>query len=413
MSDLSQLRNRVYQQRLEVERLRREVYQGEGPGAPPSLFDELMAAEKALLATEGELATAQAEDPGSGLLVEIGEGSGYPGVLGAATTGLSAQVHLRMAQVPTSIYHLLEATENPLVSCTVTNHSAQTRRLRVSSQIQGYSAEAIQSVEIEPQEEFTFNQLPTLFPEGLWDLNELTRATLSVLVEDLDNEEVESHSTHPIWLLARTTAPLAVKDPKTGEWQDLSPYLGAFVTPNAPSLMAFLRLAAELHPQERLVGYQGNSAAVEPQIKALFEALKQEADLTYVNSVIAFSPDQGVANNQRVRLPRESLAHKQANCIDGSVLFASLLEAISLSPGLALVPGHAFLAWETWNDETAKWRFLETTFIGSHDFQGACTAGEANAARYQALAEVTDNPAVFRVLSLRELRAQRGITPME
>ena len=46
-------------------------------------------------------------------------------------------------------------------------------------------------------------------------------------------------------------------------------------------------------------------------------------------------------------LPRESLADKEANCINGTVLFASLLEGISMSPAIVLVPGHAFLAWET------------------------------------------------------------------
>ena len=123
--------------------------------------------------------------------------------------------------------------------------------------------------------------------------------------------------------------------------------IGAFITPNAPSLMKFLRLAAERHPDGCLVGYQGDEDHVTPQIKSLFEALKTEADITYVNSVIDFNPEQGFAS-QRVRLPRESLADKQANCIDGTVLFASLVEGISMNPAIVIVPGHAFVAWETW-----------------------------------------------------------------
>jgi hypothetical protein len=317
-----------------------------------------------------------------------------------------------MAHVPTSIYHLLDAETNPLVSCTVTNHSDEVRRMRVTSSIEGYSAKAVKTLEIDSEKTLTINQLPSLFPDRLHNLNELTRASLEVFVEDLDGNVVESHSTHSIWLLARTAAPLAVQDPKTGEWQDLSPYLGAFVTPNAPSLMAFLRSAAELHPQKRLIGYQGDKTALESQVQAIFESLKLNADITYVNSVIAFSPDQGAAN-QRVRLPRESLSHKQANCIDGTVLFASLLEGISLSPGLALVPGHAFVAWESWIDETAEWQYLETTMIGSHSFDEARTSGEASARRYKTLAEKTGKPEVFKLWSLKELRAKRGITPME
>ena len=59
--------------------------------------------------------------------------------------------------------------------------------------------------------------------------------TVHVLVENLDGK-TEYEETAPIWLLARTSAPFAVMDPKTGKWQDISPYYGAFVTPNACSL---------------------------------------------------------------------------------------------------------------------------------------------------------------------------------
>jgi hypothetical protein len=239
-----------------------------------------------------------------------------------------------------------------------------------------------------------------------------------VLIEDLGDFEsrhppyIESHTTHPIWMLARTTAPLAVRDPKTGAWVDLSRYLGAFVTPNAPELMAFLRQAAALHPQKRLMGYQGDPSAVEPQVRALYEALKREAEITYVNSVIAFSPDQG-ASSQRVRLPRESLTTRQANCIDGVVLCASLLEAISLNPALVVIPGHAFVGWATWSDATAEWRYLETTMIGTHSFEEAAAGGAALAARYRKLSEDRQDPKLFRLWPLKQLRTEFGITPLE
>ena len=423
MSTLDELRKQEYQLRQRAERLRREVFQQADPAGGEVLFDELQAAEQALGEVQKALAEAQADDPQSGLLAKLGR-VGKAQVLGADTTGLTAQVHLRMAQVPTSIYHLLDRDVDPLVSCEVENHAPEatfgsqrlpgkdTRRLQVSSFIEGYSARAIETFEIKPGKVHKFDQLPTLFPEPLLNLNELTRASLNVLVEDLDSNKVEIHVTHPIWLLARTTAPLAVRDPKTGELRDLSAYLGAFVTPNAPALMSFLRAAAELHPQKRLVGYQGDKLQVEPQVKALFEALKTQAEITYVNSVIDFTPDQG-AYNQRVRLPRESLTNRQANCVDGTVLFASLLEAISLNPALVIVPGHAFVAWETWSDEPDEWDFLETTMIGSHSFEEARTSGEATAARYKKLQKMTKNPLIFRLLPLRQLRTERGITPME
>jgi hypothetical protein len=406
------LREQVYRQRIIVDRLRREVFQFSGRMPDKAKLSELQTAEQALNRAEASLAAALSSDPNSGLLLDYsrgGPGGGF--VLGAQTTGLEAKVYLRMAQVPTSIYHLFDPQKNPLLEVKVTNFSSETRRLRVISFIQGYSAQAVNSAEIASNKDETFFQLPTLFPADLAAVTELTRATLNVLVEDLDTGKVETHSTYPIWLLARTTAPLAVKDPKTGQVQDLMPYLGAFVTPNHPDLMHFLRAAAELHPQKRLVGYQGSPGVVEPQVKALFEALKQDARITYVNSVIDFTPDQG-ASNQRVRLPYESLKDGLANCIDGVVLLASLLEGVSLSPAIVIVPGHAFLAWETWTDNTAKWRFIETTMIGSNTFEEAVTQGEANAATYKTYAEGAKDPFAFRILPLRQLRAEYGITPM-
>jgi hypothetical protein len=89
-----------------------------------------------------------------------------------------------------------------------------------------------------------------------------------------------------------------------------------------------------------------------------------------VNSVIDYGAGPGEVT-QRTRLPRESLAQKSANCIDGTVLLTSLLEGASLNPAVVLVPDHAFVGWETW-DGSGEWSYLETTMIGSAEFETAC-----------------------------------------
>ena len=263
---------------------------------------------------------------------------------GMATTGLEVKVHLRMAQAPTSYYHLLdpEQDRSSPVRCTLPRRTESTRRVRVTSSIEDYSAKAINTFELAPNHTHPFDQLPTLFHDRIRDLNELTRATLNILVEDLDGK-VELTGDLPNLAPGANDGAAVHPDPKTGDRRDMTRYLGAFVTPNAPSLMKFLRAAAEHHPDKYLVGYQGNPDQVPSQVEALFDALKNEANITYVNSVISFSPDQGFAG-QRVRLPRESLADGQANCIDGTVLFASLLEGISMNPAIVTVPGHALLS---------------------------------------------------------------------
>jgi hypothetical protein len=104
-------------------------------------------------------------------------------------------------------------------------------------------------------------------------------------------------------------------------------------------------------------------------------------------------------------LPRESLFDKQANCIDGTVLFASLLEGISMRPAIVLVPGHAFVAWETWTS-SGEWRYLETTMIGTSTFEQACLSAETTAKHFAAAKQL-------RLLPLVQLRSKLGITPME
>ena len=45
-------------------------------------------------------------------------------------------------------------------------------------------------------------------------------------------------------------------------------------------------------------------------MRAIFQALKLDASITYVNSVIAFHLEEG-SRSQRMRLPRQALTEQQ------------------------------------------------------------------------------------------------------
>jgi hypothetical protein len=405
---LARLRESEYAKRLEVTALRREVYRQADPSVSESLLDALQQAERELSGVEQQRAAAQAADPRSGLILTAGATAHE--VRGVQTTGLEATATLRMAQLPTSIHHLLERARHPLVTFTARSVGYDIRRLRFTSFVEGYSARSVDVVELPAGGDgIRLDQLPTLFPDRLRSLTELTTATVNVMVEDLDGK-VELHRTETVPLLARTAVPLAIMDPGTGQWCDLSRYLGAFVTPNTPAVMTFLREVARHHPDGRLIGYQGSREGVTDQVKAVFDALTA-IGIVYVNSVVAFSPEEGTST-QRVRLPRESLADREANCIDGTVLVASLLEAMSMHPAIVIVPGHAFVGWETWPD-SGEWRYLETTMIDHGSFEQACLSAERTAERYRQLRDRTGDPFRFRVWTLRTLRSVDRITPME
>ena len=401
--ELPALRDREYRLRLEVTRLRRRVY-ADTASAGDELMAELRAAEQRLAEAADARAQAQAGSA-QGVIVDNRVDRG---LLGPETTKLEVQLALGMEYLPTSIWHLLTAEMLPLVRCKVRNaESDKTRRLRISTHVDGYSALAVDTVELEAQKEHEFLQLPVMRPAAMASVTELTRATLNVLVEDLDRagSPVELHRTVPVWLLARTSAPLAIEDPATGKLRDTSPFFGAFVTPNAPAVMGLLRDAAARHPDGQLVGYQGD---VPSQVEAVFETLKADVKLTYVDSVLTSSPDEGFPD-QRVRLPRESVETKVANCLDGTVLYASLLEAASLSAAIVVVPGHAFLGWET-GEDSGEWRYLETTLTNTVPFQQACDAAQRTADHYETLGTGVEG---LRRWPVRVLRSKLRITPME
>ncbi len=97
------------------------------------------------------------------------------------------------------------------------------------------------------------------------------------------------------------------------------------------------------------------------QARAIFNALKTY-DINYSSSTISF-PNE---NTQRIRLPEEVLELGEANCIDGTLLWASALENIGIDPIIFLIPGHAFVGF--YNDSAhTSITAIETTLMGSTD----------------------------------------------
>jgi len=405
-----------------VQELRRAVYDAQQTAhrielrlAEAGEADDVAALARQLADAQAAVATAEDRLAAEKKQVDAGDqvterGSEVTRTRSLETTGLQVTVQLQMANVPTSIYHLLNADDYPLVKCTVTTNLRGGKRVRITSYIEGYSSKAIDTIEAKPNTPVVVCQQPTLFPDKVRDVTEITRASLNVLAEDLDNNNrIEAHKTIPVWLLARTSVPLATYNPSDGTWKDMSRYFGAFVTPNHPEIMRFLRKVAARHPDMRLVGYQGD-ADVDAQAQAVFEALKTDAQIVYINSVKDFNPDAGV-KSQRLRLPAESLRHKEANCIDGAVLFASLLEAMSLNPAIIVLPSHVIVGWET-APQSGEWRYLDTTKLDK-TFAHALKFGSTIAKAMELQRADTGKEDLFYRWPLRDLRTYFGIYPLE
>ena len=149
------------------------------------------------------------------------------------------------------------------------------------------------------------------------------------------------------------------------KYHDTGIFFAAYVNEDHPMIDQVLREALNTRIVNRFLGYQaGKAEAVDRQVYALWNVL-QKRQFRY-SSVANTSLSSNVVFSQRVRTFEDALNSSQINCVDGSVLFASLLRAINIVPVLVRTPGHMFVGYYT-DSNQKDINFLETTMIGDVD----------------------------------------------
>lgn len=141
-------------------------------------------------------------------------------------------------------------------------------------------------------------------------------------------------------------------------------FYAAYVNEENPLIDKVLREALNTRIVRRFLGYQSTPEMVDKQVYALWYVL-QKRNFRY-SSVSYSSLSSNVVYAQRVRTFEDALNSSQINCVDGSVLFASLLRAINITPVLVQMPGHMFVGYYT-DSAKKNLTFLETTMIGDVD----------------------------------------------
>lgn len=141
-------------------------------------------------------------------------------------------------------------------------------------------------------------------------------------------------------------------------------FYAAYVNEENPLIDKVLREALNTRIVRRFLGYQGTPEMVDMQVYALWYVL-QKRNFKY-SSVSYSSLSSNVVYAQRVRTFEDALNSSQINCVDGSVLFASLLRAVNITPVLVQMPGHMFVGYYT-DSAKKNLTFLETTMIGDVD----------------------------------------------
>jgi len=143
---------------------------------------------------------------------------------------------------------------------------------------------------------------------------------------------------------------------------DLSWIFAAYVDEQDAVVGRVVDMALQNGIVETFDGYRGSADTVYRQAWAVWQALA-------AHGIRYSAADPGIARgphvfSQRVRLLEQTWADRSANCIDGSVLIASVLERIGLRSFLVLVPGHAFVGFYT-DAQATHAAYLETTLLGA------------------------------------------------
>ena len=251
------------------------------------------------------------------------------------------------------------------VAVHIKNNSDKTEVFTVSVSIQDFtSSPGTATKSIAPGDTATFS--PSLFidPVRLAALTSLTQSNYQVSVSTLNGEHRNSiyKESHLVQLMAADVLPWRHNG------QDMSMYVALWVTPTDQAIQTFLAAAKKYSVKHSFMGYQWGAKDARVQVKAIYKALKKKG-ITYSSTALSFP-----AGSQKIRFPADALSEASANCIDGSILMASALEAIGIEPLLVIVPGHCFLGWKELPG-SRDCEFLETTMIGTASFEAALDEG--------------------------------------
>ena len=203
-----------------------------------------------------------------------------------------------------------------------------------------------------------------IYPDIIWKYDALKQAIqpspVSVAIQvEMNYKKMERH-VKTMSVRSINECLLGYIDEKQ-KFHDTGIFFAAYVNEDHPMIDIILREALNTRIVNRFLGYQYQGKYVEKQVYAIWNAL-QKQNLKY-SSISSSSLSSNVVFSQRVRLFEDVLESAQINCVDGSVLFASLLKAINIDPILVRMPGHMFVGYYLDKSHTKK-NFLETTMIG-------------------------------------------------
>ena len=236
----------------------------------------------------------------------------------------------------------------------------------------GFMREAGKEYEISPRIPWDFQKLRGLLQP--------TPVNFTVTTY-IDNEKA-GHRTIVATMRSINDCPYYWEDDETGAGDlDLNYMYVAYINEDDPVVDEVLSQALQTDIVDGFDGYQtGDKKRVDDQVFSIWYAL-QKRGIRY--SSISTNSSTGISPNlysQRIRMIDQTWKNRQANCVDGMVLMASVLRSIRIDPVLVLMADHCVLGYYR-DAEHKDLACLETAMIGDVDLRKIMSVRRRKASR--------------------------------
>jgi hypothetical protein len=220
-------------------------------------------------------------------------------------------------------------------------------------------------VDDDPEGETIYVQPKVIYDYDLLSQVRQQRPTNVTFKVTVDGKQL-GEKTETLILHELNDCPFLVDNGEEEAPTDLTWMFAAYVNENHPWIDSLLKDALHSGLVDSFTGYQsGDKDVVLSQVFAIWHTL-QRRGIKY--SDITTNPGSKHVYSQTVRCVEDTVDATQANCVDGSVLMASVLRKIGLNVHLVMVPGHCYLAFDT-NADGDETLGLETTMLGNDNLK--------------------------------------------
>jgi hypothetical protein len=311
------------------------------------------------------------------------------------------------SELITPIAHLYGEFLDDFVIVTVKNGNTSPVKVVVSSEISSYTSKASDTVTVPAGATQEIRQNPRLTTAAIDGLNSEHQADLHVVVSYLEagQPRIVLDQTSETLITSRRDFPWTIKGFTQQEDWNL---VVAMVTPTDPGVEQLIRAGANYDPSGAMTSnydsLDDSSGSVWQRLSDIWQAETTDFSLTYISTTDSFASN----SSQRIRLPGEVLDQASGNCIELTLLYASVVEALGMQPAIIMVPGHAYVAVRV-DDTNDNYYFIETTMIGQATFKEAVTTG--NSEWQKAQPSVANNTADYGWVDVAEAR-HNGIVPI-